>query len=63
MARPVESKPTLTLLEAPPAVAPGESVELTLLRGSESAKMCLVWHDESGDWQEQNFSYASAQAA
>ena len=46
----------------PPAVAPGESVELTLLRGSESAKMCLVWHDESGDWQEQNFSYASAQA-
>ena len=46
----------------PPAVAPGESAELTLLRGSESAKMCLVWHDESGDWQEQNFSYASAQA-
>lgn len=46
----------------PQAVAPGETVELTLLRGSENAKMCLVWHDESGDWQEQNFSYGSAQA-
>lgn len=46
----------------PAAVAPGESFDLTMLRGSENAKMCLVWHDESGDWQEQNFSYASAQA-
>ncbi len=45
----------------PESVAPSESVELTMLPGFEGAKLRVVWCDESGEWQEQNFSHASAQ--
>ena len=45
----------------PGVVAPGESVELTMLPGFEGAKLRVVWCDESGEWQEQNFSHGSAQ--
>ncbi len=45
----------------PETVAPGESVELTMLPGFEGAKLRVVWCDESGEWQEQNLSHASAQ--
>lgn len=48
--------------QMPTTVAPGESVKLTMLPGFEEAKLRLVWCDESGEWQEQSFSYGSAQA-
>ncbi len=53
-----------TVQQALPEVVPaGDAVELTMLPGFEEAKLRVVWCDESGEWQEQNFSYGSAQLA
>lgn len=47
----------------PEVVQAGDAVVLTMLPGFEEAKLRVVWCDESGEWQEQNFSYGSAQPA
>lgn len=47
----------------PEVVRAGDAVALTMLPGFEEAKLRVVWCDESGEWQEQNFSYGSAQLA
>ena len=53
-----------TVQRALPEVVPaGDAVILTMLPGFEDAKLRVVWCDESGEWQEQNFSYGSAQLA